>query len=105
MVTNGPQISRTCNKEGYCSLILHVHCGLAAHLLHSRAQVDGATLIWNISGLLAERKAKVESHGMALRLPCESGCATSLARTNCRAKCDVIAGGDVQFSNRKSKRC
>ena len=85
MVTNDSQISGTYNKEVYLSLILHVHCGLAAHLLHSKAQVDGTTLIWNISGLLAEGKVKVKDHVMALRLLCESGCATSLARANCMA--------------------
>lgn len=78
MVTNGPQLSVACNKDVYLSLILHAHCGLSAHLLHSRTQVNGAAVIWDISYLLAEGKEKAKDHVMALTLLCEKGCATSI---------------------------
>lgn len=62
MVTNNPHISITSNKEGYLSLILHVYCGLATNLLHSRTQIDRIAPTWDTSGLFAEGREKVEDH-------------------------------------------
>ena len=36
--------------------MLHVHCGLAVHLFHSRTQVHETALIWDIPGLLSEKR-------------------------------------------------
>lgn len=79
MVTNDPQISVAYSL--YLSLILHSHCGLTVHLLHSGFQVDGAALIWDISGLWEEGKEKVKDHIIAFKLLCESGCATSIGQS------------------------
>lgn len=60
MLTNNPHISIASHKEGYLSLILHVYCGLATNLLHSRTQIDGTAPTWDTSGLFAEGREKVE---------------------------------------------
>lgn len=79
MVTNDPHISAAYSL--YLSLILHSHCGLTAHLLHSGIQVDWAALIWDIPGLWEEGKEKVEDHIIAFKLLCESGLVTSIGQS------------------------
>lgn len=64
--------------------MLHTHCGLAAHPFHSRTQVDGTAPIWDIPGLLAEGREKVEDHMMALKHLHGSGCATSIGQSTLR---------------------
>ena len=61
--------------------MLQVHCGLAVHLFHSRTQVPETALIWDIPGLLTERREKVEDHVMALKHLYESGCAASIGQS------------------------
>ena len=81
MLTNNPHISIASRKEGYLSLILHVYCGLATNLLHSRTQIDGTAPTWDALGLFAEGKEKVEDHVMALQLLYGSGCAISIGQS------------------------
>ena len=44
-------------------------------------QVDGAALIWDISGLLEVGEKKMEDHVTAFKLPCERECATSFSQS------------------------
>lgn len=104
MVTNDPQISVAYSL--YLPLILYSHCGLTVHLLSSGFQVDGAALIWNITGLQKEGKEKVEDHLIAFKVLCESGCATSIwpnimssSRVGCKI-CPEKGAADVKTNNR-----
>ena len=82
--------------------MLQVHCGLAVHLFHSRTQVPETALIWDIPGLLTERRKKVEDHVMALKLICmKVDALLPLAKANDMANRDVIGSGDVYFLHKR----